>query len=74
MINKEFTNKYETIKNMDDKAFYDNFAHIMHLALVKDELFYTDLIDLMYEIKDRDEKTWEYIANKTDLISSLIFD
>ena len=53
-----------SLKNISDKEFFDNFSYIMHVALIKDEGLYFDLIDQMYEICERNESVLDDVLNK----------
>lgn len=53
-----------TLKNISDKEFFDNFSSIMHVALIKDEGLYFDLIDQMYEICERNESVLDDVLNR----------
>lgn len=53
-----------SLKNISDKEFFDNFSYIMHVALIKDEGLYFDLIDQMYEICERNESVLDDVLNR----------
>ncbi len=43
-----------TLKSLDDRQYFSGFAEVMKHGLIKDDKFYTWLIENMYEICDRD--------------------
>ncbi len=46
-----------TLKTLDERQFASGFAEIMKHGLIKDQDFYTWLIENMYEITDREPET-----------------
>lgn len=54
------------VTELSDKAFFENFSFLMHIALIKDANLYTYMIDKMYEICERDSDTLEYIFDKIE--------
>jgi len=74
MINKLLNTNLSEVINLNDKDFFGNIAFIMQIALVKDLSLYTDLIDKMYEICERDNDVLENILNRTDKAKMLIMN
>lgn len=73
-MNELLVTDIETVINMSDAEFYNNFAFIMQVALVRDISLYTDLIDEMYEICERDRETLVDILDRTSKMRQLILD
>lgn len=46
-----------TLTSLDDRQFYSGFAEVMKSALIKDGDFYEWLIEMMYEICEKDPNT-----------------
>ena len=55
-----------SLKNISDKDFFNNFSYIMHIALIKDEGLYFDLIDQMYEICERNETVLDDVLRRSN--------
>jgi 3-dehydroquinate synthase len=45
------------LSTLDERQFYNGFAEIMKIALIRDEAFYVWLIDKMEEIRDKHPQT-----------------
>ncbi len=48
-----------TLKSLDGRQFASGFAEVMKAALLRDEIFYSWLVEHSYEITDRDAETLE---------------
>ncbi|MBR1860384.1 MAG: 3-dehydroquinate synthase [Lachnospiraceae bacterium] len=48
-----------TLKTLPDRQYFSGFAEVMKHGLIKDEIFYSWLIDKLYEICEKDEATLE---------------
>lgn len=47
----------ETLKSLPDRQYFAGFAEIMKAGLIQDQKFYTWLIEMMYEICEKDNET-----------------
>lgn len=56
------------LNTLDGRQFVSGFAEVMKSALIKDDSFYSWLIDKMYEIKEKDPDVLEEMVNQTCLI------
>ncbi len=54
-----------TLKTLDDRQYASGFAEVMKHGLIKDENFYTWLIDNLYEIGDRDMDVLEEMVQRS---------
>ena len=63
---------YDRLINFSDKEFFSNFAFIMQSALVRDVSLYTDLIDEMYEICERDSHVLKEIIERASKARELV--
>lgn len=54
-----------TLNSLDDRQFASGFAEVMKHGLIKDQSFYTWLIENMYEIQERDVDTLLYMVQKS---------
>lgn len=63
---------YDRLINFSDKEFFSNFAFIMQSALVRDVSLYTDLIDEMYEICERDSHVLKEIIERASKVRELV--
>ncbi len=62
-----------TLKTLDDRQYASGFAEVMKHGLIKDENFYTWLIDNMYEIGDRDpEVLMEMIVRSCSIKKAVV--
>ena len=73
-MNELIVTDINKVLNMSDGEFYNNFAYIMQVALVRDVSLYTDLIDEMYEICERKEDVLEDVLNRANRNRQLILD
>ncbi len=62
------------LKTLDDRQYFSGFAEVMKHGLIKDDKFYTWLIDHMYEICDRDYETLKVMVYNNCLIKSKVVD
>lgn len=74
MIEKTFIYELDKVLTFGDKDFFDNFAFIMHSALIKDLSLYTDLIDEMYEICERDRDILADILERAQKDRQLVIE
>lgn len=72
MISSVLITDLDKVINLNDKDFFSNFAFIMHVAMIKDLCLYTDLIDQMYEICERDKEVLEDILERCEKARKLI--
>ncbi len=62
-----------TLKSLDERQYASGFAEVMKHGLIKDENFYTWLIDNMYEIGDRDpEVLMEMITRSCEIKKAVV--
>ncbi|MBO4901059.1 MAG: 3-dehydroquinate synthase [Lachnospiraceae bacterium] len=62
------------LKTLSDRQFYSGFAEVMKHGLIKDDKFYTWLIDNMYEISDREYETLKVMVYNNCLIKGKVVD
>lgn len=74
MLDQLLNTNLDNVLSMSDKEFFSNFSFIMHIALIKDMLLYTFLIDKMYEICERDEETIKEILERVENNKKLIIE
>ena len=65
---------FDSVMSLSDAEFFSNFAFYMQTALVKDISLYTDLIDEMYEICEREKSVLEDIILRVEKDRKLILD
>lgn len=63
-----------TLKTLDDRQYYSGFAEVMKHGLIKDDKFYSWLIDNMYEICDRDFDTLKIMVYNNCMIKGKVVD
>ncbi len=62
-----------TLKTLDERQYASGFAEVMKHGLIKDENFYTWLIDNLYEIGDRDpEVLMEMITRSCSIKKAVV--
>ncbi len=62
-----------TLNSLDDRQYASGFAEVMKYGLIKDESFYTWLIDNMYEISDKDpEVVLEMVKHSCDIKRAVV--
>ena len=62
-----------TLNSLDDRQYASGFAEVMKYGLIKDESFYTWLIDNMYEIIDKDpEVVLEMVKHSCDIKRAVV--
>lgn len=62
-----------TLNSLDDRQYASGFAEVMKYGLIKDESFYTWLIDNMYEIGDKDpEVVIEMVKHSCDIKRAVV--
>lgn len=64
----------DKVLSLSDKEFFNNFSFIMQVALVKDSALYVDLIDMMYEICERNKDVLADVLNRCNKAKNLILD
>lgn len=64
----------QTLKTLDDRQFFSGFAEVMKSALLKDEKFYSWLIDHLYEICEKDMDTLKEMIFRTNIIKKIIVE
>ena len=57
-----------SLKTLSGRQFVSGFAEVMKSALIKDDSFYSWLIDQMYEIKEKDPDVLEEMVQQSCLI------
>lgn len=72
MISLELITSIDKLKSISDKDYFSNFAYIMQAALIKDDGLYTDLIDKMYEICEKDDEILSDIVERACKARDLI--
>lgn len=63
-----------TLKTLDDRQFFNGFAEVMKHGLIKDGLFYEWLLDMMYEIRDRDLDTLMEMVRRSCMVKKLVVE
>lgn len=63
-----------TLKTLPDRQYFAGFAEIMKHGLIKDEFFYTWLIDNLYEICDKDPATLEEMLTRSCDIKRMVVE
>ncbi len=63
-----------TLNTLPNRQYFAGFAEIMKHGLIKDEFFYTWLIDNLYEICDKDPATLEEMLVKSCSIKKLVVE
>ena len=62
-----------TLNSLDERQYASGFAEVMKYGLIKDESFYTWLIDNMYEISDKDpEVVLEMVKHSCDIKRAVV--
>ncbi len=62
-----------TLNSLDERQYASGFAEVMKYGLIKDESFYTWLIDNMYEIGDKDpEVVLEMVKHSCDIKRAVV--
>ena len=64
----------ETLKSLDERDYYSGFAEVMKHGLIKDDKFYSWLIDNMYEICDRDRDILKIMVYNNCLIKGKVVE
>lgn len=62
------------LKSLPDREYFNGFAEVMKAALIRDAVFYSWLIDQMYEICEKDEETVAHMIEKSILIKKLVVE
>ncbi len=63
-----------TLKTLDERQYYSGFAEVMKHGLIKDDKFYSWLIDNMYEICERDFDTLKVMVYNNCMIKGKVVD
>lgn len=63
-----------TLNSLDDRQFFSGFAEVMKSALLKDDEFYSWLIDQMYEICEKDYDTLRIMIYNSCNIKRMIVE
>ncbi|MCR5595008.1 MAG: 3-dehydroquinate synthase [Lachnospiraceae bacterium] len=64
----------KTLDTLDDRQYFSGFAEVMKHGLIKDDKFYSWLIDKMYEICERDYETLKVMVYNNCLIKGKVVD
>ena len=64
----------KVLDSLDDRQYYSGFAEVMKHGLIKDDKFYSWLIDNMYEICDRDFETLKIMIYNNCLIKGKVVE
>ena len=64
----------ETLKTLPDRQFFSGFAEVMKSGLIRDEIFYTWLIDNLYEICGKDMEVLEEMVTRSCDIKRMIVE
>lgn len=64
----------QVLKSLPDREYFNGFAEVMKAALIRDAVFYTWLIDMMYEICEKDEDTVLEMIERSVLIKKLVVE
>jgi 3-dehydroquinate synthase len=62
------------LRTLDDRQYFSGFAEVMKHGLIKDDKFYSWLIDNMYEICDRDFDTLKVMVYNNCMIKGKVVD
>lgn len=63
-----------TLKTLDDRQYFAGFAEVMKHGLIRDDKFYTWLIDNMYEICEKDFETLKVMVYNNCLIKGKVVE
>ncbi len=63
-----------TLKTLDERQYASGFAEVMKHGLIKDENFYTWLIDNLYEIGDRDPEVLMEMIKRSCMIKKAVVE
>ncbi len=63
-----------SLDTLDERQFYNGFAEAMKSAIIKDAHYYEWLIEMMYEICDKDTDTLEELVSKSVTIKKLVVE
>lgn len=63
-----------SLETLEDRQFYNGFAESMKSAIIKDAHYYEWLIEMMYEICDKDMETLEELVSKSVTIKKLVVE
>lgn len=63
-----------TLRELDDRQFYNGFAEVMKHGLIKDAAFYEWLLDHMYEIHERDMDVCEEMIMHSCGVKKLVVE
>ncbi len=64
----------QTLKTLPDRQFFSGFAEVMKSALIRDEVFYTWLIDNLYEICGKEMDVLEEMVIRSCDIKRIIVE
>lgn len=62
------------LKSLPDREYFNGFAEVMKAALIRDSIFYTWLIDQMYEICEKDNEAVAHMIEKSVLIKKRVVE
>ncbi len=62
------------LKSLPDREYFNGFAEVMKSALIRDAVFYSWLIDQMYEICEKDNDAVSHMIEKSVLIKKLVVE
>ena len=62
------------LKTLEERQYFSGFAEIMKHGLIKDHIFYTWLLDNMYEICERDPAVLEEMVMKSSTIKKMVVE
>lgn len=63
-----------TLRELDERQFYNGFAEVMKHGLIKDASFYEWLLDHMYEIHERDMDVCEEMVMRSCGVKKLVVE
>ncbi len=63
-----------TLQTLDDRQFFAGFAEVMKYGLIRDAMFYSWLIENMYEICDRDLKVLQEMVLKSCTVKKMVVE
>lgn len=64
----------DTLKTLDDRQYFSGFAEVMKHGLIRDDKFYSWLIDNMYEICEKDYETLKVMVYNNCLIKRKVVE
>lgn len=64
----------DKVLSLSEKDYYSNLSFVMQLGLVKDVSLYTDMIDNLYELAERDRATLEDMLERAAKARTIVIN